>query len=341
VNRPAALASKGGGRYARLGVGVTGTGATMGRLLAAVAVGVGVLLAPAAASADARVQVRLTDAEGRPVDGVVTLRKNGVTRRCRTTAARCTITAPAGTYRVTLDPSRGSAPPARTLRVPASGTVSLALTARPARTVSATPVTRRATAVRSPDDSEGDDGDTSGSGTSTAGSGSSGRTATRATAVRRTTSTSAVRRTGSTSGVRLGTPRPSRPARVTAAVPATGTTRTTARRIRRSDGQRRPRTVRAVSARPVETARRNLAEGETLTAQGRVLDRAGRPTDATLTFRRSGTVVGHARTTAGRFSLYDLPNGTYSVSLRSSRGTTATRRLTVGDGVQRLTLRVP
>jgi hypothetical protein len=85
---------------------------------------------------------------------------------------------------------------------------------------------------------------------------------------------------------------------------------------------------------------RDLSTGSRLVAQGSVVDAAGRPVDATLTISGQG-VSGRVRTTAGRFSVFDLPNGTYAVSIQTVRGTTARASLTVTGGVSRLTLRVP
>ena len=298
-----------------------------------------VLSFPALAAADASIAVRLIDAEGRPVDGTVTLQKSGVTRSCRTTAARCTVTAPAGSYTVTMRPVRGSAPPPRSFTVPASGSISLALTAGPATTAtSTTAVSTAQPAVRA--------------GTTTATRTTSGTPVTRATSgsaspVARATRTTARRATrvrpGSvttrpvgvaTPGVR-GIPTPS-----TGTSPGDGTTSggsstTTARPATTTA------TTTAVAQHTDTAAARNLSTGRALSVQGTVLDAAGRPTDAALTVRRAGSVVGTARTTAGRFSLYDLPAATYEVTLSSSRGTNGTGRFTVGSATSRVTLRVP
>jgi hypothetical protein len=78
-----------------------------------------------------------------------------------------------------------------------------------------------------------------------------------------------------------------------------------------------------------------------MVAQGTILDMAGRPTDATITVSGANGTIGWVRSTAGRFSLFDLPQGTYRVDLRSARGTTSTASLTVAPGVSRPVLRVP
>lgn len=269
------------------------------------------LLAPAIARADAQIAVRLTDHEGRPVDGTVTLTARNVTRSCRTTASRCTITAPAGTYTVTMQPVRGTAPPSRTLTVPASGTIALALTARPAATVTTTPVqtsTQPGTVQTQP-------GPTSGTATtiSTAPATLRPGVLTAATSGGSATASGTGGTSGSTSG---------------GSTTATTTPTPTA-------------TTSGATQQAGTIAARDLTRGTTLAVQGTVLDGAGRPTDATITVRRAGALVGTARTTAGRFSMYDLPAATYDVALESSRGTRATARLTVGATSSRVTLRVP
>lgn len=288
---------------------------------------------PAVALADARVTVRLTDHEGRPVDGTVTLTSRNVTRSCRTTAARCTITAPAGTYTVTLRPARGTAPDSRTLRVPASGTISLALRAGPPEV--------RTTAVGTP--------------TSTRQARPARRTAPTATTTAPTGVTRAVR----VPARRVTTqPRATRIRRATAVrtatavrptvspAPPTGGSGSGSTSGGSDDGEATPSstpTATGTVARRIAVTQetRDLSSGDELAVQGRVLDRLGRPTDATITVKRGDTVVGTVSTTAGSFSIYDLEEGTYDVSLRSSRGTTSTSRFTVGTGTSRVTLRVP
>ncbi len=286
--------------------------------------GLALLAAPPVARADARIAVRLTDHEGRPVDGTVTLTAGSVTRSCRTTASRCTITAPAGTYTVTLRPVRGAAPAPRTLRVPASGTISLALRAG-AATMQTTAVATRTTTVRAEP-----------SGTTSSTSPAPTGSVTRAV---RTPASRVTRTTGRrVSGVRRATAvRPSTTVPTSASTSGGSGGETTTAPTSSGSVARR---VDATSVLAGSTAR-DLASGDRLAVQGRVLDGAGRPTDATLTVKRGDEVVGTARTTAGSFSLYDLPAGTYDVALRSSRGTTATGRITVGSTTSRVTLRVP
>src|SRR3972149_3246385 len=78
-------------------------------------------LTPALASAQASVQFRLTDSVGRPLDGRVTMAGQPGTLACATTAGRCTVIAPGGSYTVTVAPTRESPPAPRSLTVPASG----------------------------------------------------------------------------------------------------------------------------------------------------------------------------------------------------------------------------
>jgi hypothetical protein len=89
---------------------------------------------PGLAAAQATVQIRLADSAGRPVDGTVTLTGQGTTRRCVTTAGRCTLSVPAGSYSATVAPRSGTPPPPRSVVVPAAGVVSLSLSLPPAIT---------------------------------------------------------------------------------------------------------------------------------------------------------------------------------------------------------------
>jgi len=316
----------------------------MSARIAACFLGAGLLAAGAAASlpelarADCRIAVRLTDHQGRPVDGSVTLTGGGLTRTCRTTASRCTLDVPGGTYRATLRPVRGTAPAPRSVTVPASGTISLALTAGPATTVTSSTTVQ---STSQPGTVQSRPATTS-TVTRPAGTTSVSSTTTmRATRVTRPTTRRAatVRRTTAVTPT-------TRPAS-TSLSPSTGSSGTGGATSGGSGGTTTtPTTATAVStttaaARTQTQATRSLTSGRTLAVQGSVLDGAGRPTDATLTVRRGGAMVGTARTTAGRFSLYDLPAATYDVALESSRGTRNTARLTVGSTTSRVTLRVP
>ncbi len=66
----------------------------------------------------------------------------------------------------------------------------------------------------------------------------------------------------------------------------------------------------------------NLAKGKRVAMSGRLLDAAGRPTDALIVLSSKTTkkVVGHARSLAGRFTLYDLAPGTYAAKVYPRRG---------------------
>jgi hypothetical protein len=207
-----------------------------------------VLGIPAAALADATVQVRLTDSAGRPTDGTVTVTGQAQTRTCVTTAGRCTITLRAGTYTATVAPRRGTAPPPRSLTVPAAGTVTLALAIGPPPASTGTTIT---------------------SGTST----------------------------------------------VTATAPGT-----------------------AIAPRP---ATRNLGTGTRLVVSGQVQDAAGRPTDGTVTVLQGAQTIGTATTTAGRFSLFDLAAGAYTVQVTTRLNRTGRGSVTVGAATARITVRIP
>ena len=297
--------------------------------LAALAAGFTLAISTAAtAQAHSRVQVQLTDSAGRPVDGTVTM-TGPATLSCRTTAARCTITAPAGTYRVTLRPVRGTAPAPRTLRVPASGTTSLALRAGAPSIRATAGVTARTGAIRTATPT----GRATVSGARPATR--TGRTVAGRTGAVRTTAGAATVRAAGGLITRSGT-RPTAVARAgTSGSGATsgGSGSTTATPTVRASG--------SVQQRAGTIAARDLTSGRRLCVQGSVMDGAGRPTDAVLTFSRGSTVVGTARTTAGRFSIYDLSAGTYSVSLRSSRGSQGRGSVTVGSTQSRVVLRVP
>lgn len=85
---------------------------------------------------------------------------------------------------------------------------------------------------------------------------------------------------------------------------------------------------------------RNLSSGRTLAAQGQITDSAGRPADATLTVKRGTQTVGTARSTAGRFSLYDLSAGSYTIQAAGVRGGTGGATVSIGSGVARPNIRL-
>jgi hypothetical protein len=76
------------------------------------------------------VHVNVFDAQGRPTDGTVAFHRTGPTvYRCSTVAGRCQVRGvPAGTYRVTLHPRRGT-PTARMLTVRRGQTLRVTLRA--------------------------------------------------------------------------------------------------------------------------------------------------------------------------------------------------------------------
>lgn len=78
------------------------------------------------AHAEATVDVRVVDAASRPADGAVTL-AGPKKLSCNTIGARCSLQAPAGSYTVTIKPRRDKAPKARTVSVPAKGTVKVVI----------------------------------------------------------------------------------------------------------------------------------------------------------------------------------------------------------------------
>lgn len=235
-------------------------------------------LAPSLAAAQASVQFRLTDSAGRPVDGRVTMAGQPGTLACSTTASRCTLAAPAGSYTVTVAPMRESAPAPRTVTVPASGALSVALTMRAAAATAVVSGANIRPAVRTPIT------------TPVAG------------------------------GIRPVTPT------------STATPTATATRITTSG------TVYSTGV----SSGRPLGTGRTLAVQGSVMDSAGRPVDATITVSNAGGVVGTVTSTAGRFSMYDLPPGAYSFAALSTRRTSSTLSVSVGTAtVSRVTVRVP
>jgi hypothetical protein len=75
----------------------------------------------------------------------------------------------------------------------------------------------------------------------------------------------------------------------------------------------------------------NLTKGKRVAMSGRVLDAAGRPTDALLVLSSKTTkkVVGHARSVAGRFTLYDLGPGIYATKVYPRRGGPALDRTVI------------
>lgn len=89
-----------------------------------------------------------------------------------------------------------------------------------------------------------------------------------------------------------------------------------------------------------QPAARNLAEGDRLVCQGRVLDVFGRPTDATIRVFQGVEELGYVHTTAGMFSLYDLGPGRYRWVASAPGLTETSGSFSVGNGLSRPTVRV-
>ena len=89
----------------------------------------------------------------------------------------------------------------------------------------------------------------------------------------------------------------------------------------------------ATGYRPVHTksvSARQLSTGSRLVVQGTATDRAGTPVAGSIEVRRGTTFIGTARVVTGRFTIFDLPPGTYTLTLREQSGGRATRTVTVG-----------
>ncbi|MCS6799896.1 MAG: carboxypeptidase-like regulatory domain-containing protein [Myxococcota bacterium] len=273
------------------------------------------LLVPSAALADATVRVRVTDAAGRPVEANVRAVSGSTQRSCITAAGGCALDLSAGAWTVSVAPARGVAPASRVVDVPAAGAISLVFVVpagssggvageRPSDpTPSAASTVRVAPGVVA--------AHASGGGAPSPGTGAPSP-GTAATAGGSASSTAP-----SSSGV------PASRVAVATRSQTTGTSGTS------------PSTSAATGS------TRNLGVGRTPVASGRVVDAAGRPVDATLSIFGPGGLVGTATTTAGRFVLYDLPAATYSVTIRTARGASATGTIVVGEAAASVTFRVP
>lgn len=91
------------------------------------------LVAVGIAYAQARVVVEVRDPGGAVADGQITLRaaSGSATHTCTTQGGYCEITGVVGgQYVVTLRPSAGEAPPARTVVIPPEGRVTLRVSTR-------------------------------------------------------------------------------------------------------------------------------------------------------------------------------------------------------------------
>ncbi len=85
------------------------------------------------AAADAVVVVHVRDPQAHPAEGRITLtpKGGGASHSCTTHAGTCRIAGvPGGQYQATLVPTHGTAPPARTVMIPPSGTVTLIVSSR-------------------------------------------------------------------------------------------------------------------------------------------------------------------------------------------------------------------
>lgn len=261
---------------------------------------------PSFAYADASVMVRITDSAGRPIDGTVTLHGQGGARVCTTTAGRCTLSVPAGSYTASMAPVRGAAPPPRTIAVPPTGSITLALTANDAPPSPSRPMAPPVSMGRP---QQG--------------------------VVNQPLSPTAGRPGAVISPTPQPAPVPGRPMPTASPVGAQAAPIRTPT-VQQGPPPNQPPSQSGGSGRP-------LGAGAQLVAQGSILDGQGRPVDGTLTLRAipGNTVVGQVTTTAGRFSLFDLPHGTYNVTIQSARGTQGTGVIVIAPGVARPTLRVP
>lgn len=317
--------------------------------------------APGVALAQGQVRVRLTDGAGRPVDGTVTL--SGTTRAsCRTTAGSCTLRAAPGDYQASVRPVRGSAPAPRRVRVTRGGSVSLSFRVGSApATAPLRPGSIPTGSIRPAPSRPG---------VSVRPSARPGvRTVPRASPTRpapprpvaRPGSPAVTTRPATTRPATPRTPRPAprvapalRPGPTVRPNPAVSTVRPSPTTRPAPGVTVRPGTTPTTPPSPfvrpaTATARpgsvtpgggRDLSRGGHLCAQGQVLDSVGRPVDATLSFSAQGRALGQVRTTAGRFSLFDLAPGRYSVRITPTRGAPQTASVNLPAGVARLVLRV-
>ena len=90
----------------------------------------------------------------------------------------------------------------------------------------------------------------------------------------------------------------------------------------------------------MQGAPRDLARGSRVVAQGRVIDSAGRPTDATVSVFRGATLVGVVRSVAGRVSVFDLAPSPYTYRAAGVRGGTASGAFAVNGSISNFTVRV-
>lgn len=273
------------------------------------------------AHADASVQIRTSDASGRPLDGRVTVSNATHTFQCTTTASRCTLRVPAGTYTVSLAPLRGAALPGRSVTVPARGAITVALQSAPENTPAPATPTIDTPTVASPTTPTTTNPPlaTSPTAPATLRVGGSGP---------RAPTTATVARAASVAPNAPNAPTaPSAPVtRATSAAPTTPAAPT----------------VSAVPQLSPNGGLRNLSRGSRLVAEGTLNDGTGLPLDGVVTVLNGTSPVGQTNTRAGHFALYDLPAGLYVVQTRSPDGRVGRKTFTVVDaGPVRVIVQVP
>lgn len=104
----------------------------MKRFFVTVLCGLSLLIATEA-SADAVVRVLVRNMQGKPVDGAVKLKplSDGKSFSCSTVKGACTMkSVPGGSYVVTFQPNKGSAPNPRKVMIPPDGEADLHISAK-------------------------------------------------------------------------------------------------------------------------------------------------------------------------------------------------------------------
>lgn len=86
---------------------------------------------------------------------------------------------------------------------------------------------------------------------------------------------------------------------------------------------------------------RNLSRGSRLAVQGTVLDASGRLTNATVVLEARGIAVGRATCVGGRFSIYDIKPGTYTVRAAGPNRTSVRLQVAFKGSLVKPTLRLP
>lgn len=267
---------------------------------------------PAAADGDGSIRCRGADSAGRRVDGTCTA-SGPATRTCTTAAGVCTIHAPPGTYTVTLRTRSGRTSPPRTARILTGSLVTVVLNVDPGPEASFEHEGGAVTVQAMP-------AGTSDAGADAADAGARADAADAGTSADATAPTGASAAGGTVTGADAG-----------AVVPGDA-------------GVEAATSVRLLSgptfvAAPVEPPDRST--GTTLALQGRVSDSRGRAVDGTVTVSKDGSPIGRAVTSAGRFQLYDLPQGTLTLSFRSTSGATATATARYAGSTVTVNLAVP